>query len=187
MPKLIILIFLLFPLFFNSCNLECVKYDYVSFSKVYNRKVHYSIVQNYYTDSITKKYFVRLDSINTIKEKSANFELTERFNDTIHYLDGIFLLKTNVDYLKTTWRSPYEKDKCDSLNITLLNVIDTVIQGQKFERCFVYYVKYDKYTMDDALDFIIYFDLDKRAVLKKVYYQGIREKGTEELIKISKL
>lgn len=187
MLKLILLIFLFFSLFFSSCTQEGLKYDYVSFSKVNNRKTHYSIVQDYYTDSIVKKYFVRLDSINTIKEKSANFELTEHFSDTVHYLDGIFFLKTDDDYLNTTWRSPYEKDKYDSLNITLLNVIDTVIQGQKFERCFVYSVKYDKHTMDDVLDFIIYFDLNKRAVLRKVYYQGIREKGTEELIRISTL
>ena len=170
-----------------GCAQESLKCDYISTSTIRNKKTNYSIVQSILTDTLKKEYYARLDSVCTIENKVPNFIIKESFSSKQHKLYGVITLKIGKEYLGETWRSPYEENNYDSLNVTLQNIIDTVFSDMHFSNCCIYYIQYNKYSMNDVMDYQLYFDTENKIVLQKIYYQGTRVKGTEELIRVQKL
>lgn len=159
------------------------KYDYVSSSVLTSNVKYYSILQSVKDSIVVKDYYLGLDSTNRISIKS-NFQTLEHFNEATYFLYGAIQLKENKKYLGTTWRSPRDDNYYDSLSVSLVNVIDTIFSDVRFKDCFVYDIKYDRNSGEDFLDFKIYFDFEKKALLKKVYYQNLKIKGKEEVIRI---
>ncbi|NOU60940.1 hypothetical protein [Marinifilum caeruleilacunae] len=161
-----------------------LKYDYAGKSVLSSNIKYYSIVQNITDSVVIKSYYVGLDSTNTIS-KELNFQIFEKYNDTEHFLYGAIQLKKDKGCIGAKWRSSREDIQYDSLDVSLIGVVDTIFSNVRVNDCYIFDIKYDNNSDEDLSDYRIYFDFRSKAVLKKIYYRNQKIKGVEEIIRVT--
>lgn len=179
-----------FFLFTSCCTDVSLKCDYVynRNSKIYPIKDFFSEIIIPKKDTVFKYSYFETDSCHTIM-KDFSHELLEFYTDSTYLLYGSFLLKNNVS-IGTQWKSKDIDQYCDSVTITLRDFF----QKKRFHEyvshyCYVYEVDYSKVTncVLEWTSYIIYFDFEKKILLKRDCFNEHVLLGSEELVRITKI
>ena len=181
-------LFLIAILLINSCSSDKsnVKYDSLNIVSHSGKRSYSSVIRKQIKDTLYNYYYFRLDSNYNIDNKKISLIQAETFTDSEYYLYDVVQLKLNA-IIKDSWKTPYEKEYYDSLTVKVLDVIsDTSMNGININTCYIYEMNYNPLTRgEDYMDYVIYFDVDRRIPLKKEYYLNGKLKGTEEIVSIS--
>lgn len=165
----------------NEVTYDVIKCDYVSTMTRRNTKSYYSIIQYEKKDTVFQNLYFDIDSSFTIMN-NRSFEAIEAFSDTAYFLYNSICLKKNIDIGKS-WSSKHGQIP---VTVILRKIEQKIIDGHKFEKCYIYEIKYnaDSWTIEFS-DCILYFDFDSKVVIQKdTYYEG-RLIGCDKLEKIN--
>ena len=166
-----------------------VKYDFIQEASYKKEKSYYSFVQEIIQDSIYIYHYFDLDSNFLINEIDKYSNLTKESSvNNDYFLYGVVKLKLNAKKGEK-WKTQYEIDYHDSLSVEVLNIeVDTIINGIKIDKCYVYDLKYNKISAgEDYIDFKLYFDPKRKVTIRKEYYSYNKLNGYEMLVSESNI
>ncbi len=161
-----------------------MKYDFVQEISYKSENSYSSLVLEINQDTVLKYHYFDLDSNFLIKDISHYSYLSkEPYSNNDYLLYGIVRLKLDAQK-DEKWKTQYEKDYHDSLTVQVLNIaIDTVMNGIKIDKCYIYDLKYNPASAgEDYMDYRLYFDPERKVTIRKEYYSNNKFKGSETLV-----
>jgi len=177
---------------FASCHKDVLlKCDYV----FYRDKNAINYKKDFYSEFITVKqdtvfrYSHFVTDSNHVIIKDFSHELLECFTDSTYLLYEAFLLKNNV-VIGTQWKSKEIDKNVDSVTIILRDIIrNKHFHDYVSNYCYVYEVDYSKVRnwYSHFTSYIIYFDFEKKILLRRDCFNKHTLLGTEELVKMTKV
>lgn len=167
-----------------------MKYDYIETNLVHKRISFQSMITiiTPNQDTIYKYYYYNIDSsFNVTKLNSFDFKYIEPINKNNHFIENTLEIKFN-NPVTSWWKTIYDNEYTDSLSVKLLNITDTTINDISISKCYIYDVKYNKELKgEDFMDFILFFDFERRIIVRKEYYQNNVLTGYLEILKETKV
>ncbi len=180
--RLFYILLVFFTTFCNEQKDRVIRCDYVD--RTNNKVLFYSTLRYNKGDTIYSKLYLKPPINSDILFKKPDFVDYSTYTCDEYKLYDVILLKLNSN-IGDTWRSPFEKGYYDSLSVTLEHVFqDTILNNINVQKCNVYKVEYDKHSFIDSRDFRIFFDTKDYYVIRKEYYIGKRNTGSEQLLRI---
>jgi len=182
-----IIVLIIFASCHKSLSLKCDYVFYRDKNAINSEKDFYSEFITVKQDTVFKYTHFGTDS-NHVIIKDFSHELLEFYTDSTYLLYEAFLLKNNV-VIGTQWKSKEIDEYADSVTIILRDII----RNKRFNHyissyCYVYEIDYSKLRnwYSHFSSYIIYFDFEKKILLRRDCYNKNILLGTEELVRITK-
>lgn len=166
-----------------------LKIDYLVVNHIRSDTSYYSTIRQILNDSLIRTYrFVGLNDDFNVDNKAPSSEYLERRSSEAFYLSNLLELRSIINK-GSSWKSLYDTDFLDSLEISVFDIVsDTLIGDIPVRKCIIYKMRHDGYSAgEDYLDFKLFFDADNFIPLKKIYYNDGKMIGEEICVEITNL